>query len=509
MKMTRFRSPLACVVGMGLLAGAWMGTGCSAPTRSNNGGSGGSTGGSGGNGGGGDNAGSGGNTSGSGGASGGAGSGGSGGSGGASGGAGAGGSGDSGGASGGAGSGGSSGSGGASGGAGAGGSSGNGGDSGGAGAGGSSGTAGGGGSGGTAGAGGSGTGGAGSGGTTSTDTTCPIVWDWEGSTADSWTTSDTDVPVAVSTTQKLTGTQSLKATLPALTSQAADDAGTAATSSVRTIAITPPPGTSNMWPGATITAHVWVPAGTTNAWMQLFMQSNNWASWNNSPSVIATAGDWTTLTFTVPAATAVFPGGISQFGVQIGVSAGNSFAGGDIFIDSITVCGGTQTCSGTGTGSFDFETAGATDGWAFKGASGVTDTVVTQSTDQHYGTSGTGSLKVVMTAIPVAPSSTALTSRLVELGNPKAYCGQTVTYHVYADNVTGLSVQPYASANGWAWLPGTSVTLTTANTWTDVTFTVPAAINFLGLQAMGLQLSNTSTTDTYSGTVYVDGIAWQ
>jgi hypothetical protein len=80
---------------------------------------------------------------------------------------------------------------------------------------------------------------------------------------------------------------------------------------------------------------------------------------------------------------------------------------------------------------------------------------------------------------------------------------------VYADNVTGLSVQPYASANGWAWFAGTSVALSTTNTWTDVTFTLPTAINFLGLQAMGLQLSNTSTSATYSGTVYIDGIAWQ
>jgi hypothetical protein len=284
-------------------------------------------------------------------------------------------------------------------------------------------------------------------------------------------------------------------------------AGDAGTATVKTIAITPPTTASAMWPDATITAHVWVPTGATKAWLQLFVQSNNWGSWKNSTAMGATAGDWTTLTFTVPAASSIFPGGINQFGVQFGVSGGDAFAGGDIFIDSITVCGGTQACSGTGTGSFDFESS--TDGWAFKGASTVTDTVVSQSTDLHYGTTGSGSLKVVMTALPAAASSSSWTSRLVELANPKAYCGQTVTYHVYADNVTGLSVQPYASANGWAWFAGTSTTLTTATTWTTVTFTLPATINFLGLQAMGLQLSNTSTAGAYTGTVYIDGIAWQ
>ncbi len=350
-------------------------------------------------------------------------------------------------------------------------------------------------------------GGGGASGTTSTGTTCPIIWDWEGTTADSWIT-DADVTLAVSTTQKFTGTQSLKATIPALTSTAGVDGGAAATSTVRGLYIKPPSATSNMWPGATVTAHVWVPTGTTGVWMQLFTQSNNWAVWKNSPTTMATAGAWTTLTWTVPAATDVFPGGINQFALQLGVSGGNSFAGGDIFIDSITVCGGTQSCSGTGAGSFDFETAGSTDGWAFKGDTAITDTVVTQSTAQHYGSSGSGSLKVAMTAIPVAPTI-GWTSRLAELANPQAYCGQTVTYHVMADNVTGLNVQPYASANGWGWFPGTGVTLTAINTWTTVTFTVPPTINFLGLQAMGLMLSNTSTSGTYTGNVYIDGVTWQ
>jgi len=324
---------------------------------------------------------------------------------------------------------------------------------------------------------------------------------------DNWTT-DTDVTLAVSTAQKVTGTQSLKATIPALTSVAGTDGGVVGTTAMRALYITPPPATSNMWPGATITVHVWVPVGTT-AWVQLFTQSNNWASWNQSPtSVTPTAGAWTTLTFTVPAATTVFPGGMSQFGIQFGVSGGGSFAGGDIFIDSITVCGGTQSCSGTGTGSFDFETAGSTDGWAFKGATGVTDTVVTQSTTQHYGTTGTGSLKVAMTAIAVAPAAGS-TTRRVELANAKAYCGQTVTFHVMADNITALNIQPYAAANGWSDSIGTAATLTATNAWTTVTFTIPTTISFLGLQAIGLQFGNTSTSATYTGNVYIDGVSWQ
>jgi hypothetical protein len=78
-----------------------------------------------------------------------------------------------------------------------------------------------------------------------------------------------------------------------------------------------------------------------------------------------------------------------------------------------------------------------------------------------------------------------------------------------ADNVTGLTVQPYASANGWVWFAGNAVTLTAINTWTTVTFTLPTTINFLGLQAMGLQLSNASTTAAYTGNVYIDGVTWQ
>jgi len=243
--------------------------------------------------------------------------------------------------------------------------------------------------------------------------------------------------------------------------------------------------------------------------MHLYMQSNQWANWNDATTGTPTPGAWSTLTFTVPAAAAIFPGGINRFGIQLGVSGGGSFAGGDIFIDSITVCGGTQTCSGTGTGSIDFEDG--MDGWAFKGDTSITDTVLSQSTDQHYGSSGSGSLKVALTALPAAPAppATGWTSRLAELANPQAYCGQTVTYHVMADNVTGLNVQPYASANGWGWFAGNGVTLTATNTWTAVTFTLPATINFLGLQAMGLQLSNTSTTGTYTGNVYIDGISWQ
>ena len=324
---------------------------------------------------------------------------------------------------------------------------------------------------------------------------------------DGWTT-DTDVTLSVSTTQKFTGTQSLKVTIPAMTSTAGVDGGAAATTTMKGLYMTPPPATSNMWPGATVTVHVWVPTGTTGVWMQLFMQSNNWTSWNQSTGVSPTAGAWTTLTFTVPAATAVFPGGINQLGIQFGVSGGGSFAAGDIFIDSITVCGGTQACSGTGTGSFDFETADSTDGWAFKGDTGVTDTVVAQSTAQHYGTTGTGSLKVAMTAIPVAPAAGS-TTRRVELANAKAYCGQTVTFHVMADNVTALNIQPYAATNGWSDTIGTAATLTAINTWTTVTLTLPATINFLGLQAIGLQFGNTSTSATYTGNVYIDGVSWQ
>jgi hypothetical protein len=325
---------------------------------------------------------------------------------------------------------------------------------------------------------------------------------------DGWT-ADTDVTLAVSTTQKVTGTQSLKATIPALTSKAADDAGGTATTTVRGFSVSPS-ATSNLWPGATVTVNVLIPTGTIGLWVHVYMQSNNWANWTDATVGTPTPGTWSTLTFTVPAATVIFPGGINAFGIQLGVSGGGTFAGGDVYIDSITVCGGAQACSGTGTGSFDFETAGSTDGWAFKGATSVTDTVVTQSTDQHYGSTGSGSLKVALTAIPAAPAppATGWTSRQVELANPKAYCGQTITFHVRADNVTGLNVQPYALANGWSWFAGPGVTLTDTTSWTEIKYALPATINFQGLQAFGLQLSNTVSTGTYTGNVYIDGISW-
>ncbi len=341
-------------------------------------------------------------------------------------------------------------------------------------------------------------------------TSCPIIWDWESTTVDSWAADNTDTTLAVSTTEEFTGTQSLAATLPALTSTANPDGGAGGSSMTRSIQITPATA-SNLLPGATVTAHIWVPAdsggSTTKTWVQIFMQSNNWANWDNSTEVTPTANAWTTLTFTVPAASRILPGGINRLGIQIGVSNGNSFAGGNIYIDSITVCGGSASCTGTTTGSFDFETAatvGSTGDWALNGT--ATDTVVSQSTAQHY--SGTGSMLVAMTAVPAAASSSSWTSRQIQLTNPQAYCGQTVTYHVYADTIANLNVQPFAQIDNYQWSSGTATTITTADTWQTITFPVPT-YNFLGIQVLGVQLSNTSTTATYTGNVYIDDITWQ
>jgi hypothetical protein len=113
-----------------------------------------------------------------------------------------------------------------------------------------------------------------------------------------------------------------------------------------------------------------------------------------------------------------------------------------------------------------------------------------------------------MTAIPVAPAAGS-TTRQVELANAKAYCGQTVTFHVMADNITALNIQPYAAVNYWSDSIGTAATLTATNAWTTVTFTIPTTVSFLGLQAIGLQFGNTSTSATYTGNVYIDGVTWQ
>jgi hypothetical protein len=282
--------------------------------------------------------------------------------------------------------------------------------------------------------------------------------------------------------------------------------GTDGTTTARIISVAPL-ATANLWPGATVSMSVWAPAGSASLFFQIFSQSNNWMKWDNTAYFAPTPGAWKTITYTIPN---TFPGGIQGLGLQTGVYNGGTFAGGDIFIDSITVCGGTASCAGTGTGLFDFEAADtpATDNWAEDGTDA--DTVVSQATDQFF--HGAGSLKVALTGVP-APT-TGWTSRRIRVSGawnvatPNLYCGQTVTFHVYATNVTGLNVQPISWVNSWVFGSGTAVTPAAANTWTTVTYTVPATINSLGLQAIGLQLSNTATTAAYTGTVYIDDVTW-
>jgi hypothetical protein len=91
---------------------------------------------------------------------------------------------------------------------------------------------------------------------------------------------------------------------------------------------------------------------------------------------------------------------------------------------------------------------------------------------------------------------------------PNLYCGQTLTFHVLTTNATGLDVLPFSQIDNWQWAAGTHSTIAAANAWITVSYTLPS-INFLGLQAIGLNVYNTSASSPYSGDVYIDGITWQ
>jgi hypothetical protein len=199
---------------------------------------------------------------------------------------------------------------------------------------------------------------------------------------------------------------------------------------------------------------------------------------------------------------------MQRLGILIGVADGAQLPAGDIFVDAISACPTTGSCAGTGTGSFDWETPGSVDGWSASGST-VFDTATSQSTAQAL--TGTGSLAATFSNVPAVTSWTNPNpaTRQIVLKNPNAYCGQTVTYHVWMPpgaKAAGLELQTYARQNGWVWNSGTYVTAT-EGAWTTIPYTLPE-FGYRGLQEIGLQFIFMSTTANYSGTAYIDAVNW-
>jgi hypothetical protein len=315
--------------------------------------------------------------------------------------------------------------------------------------------------------------------------------------------ADTGVTLATSTDQAVTGTHSLKVSVPAI-----------ALNTNYTVSISVSDLNAPIFPGAVLTYHVWSPAAASadGLYMQAISQYNNYGTFDpgtmpaphngNSPITIK-RGDWTTWTYTVPY---TYPGGLEQIGVQFGVGGtGNPFPGGDFYIDSISMSGGDPTCTGAGSGSYDFEAAADVSAWTVDGS--ATDVALSMSTTEFK--TGANSMKVSFTAVPAATSATAPTQRNIYVGNPKAFCGQTITYNVWTPTGSdNLNVRAYAQTGWYAGFPTAQPVTITRGDWTTITFTLPNPINAYGLQRIGLQFENKDTANAFTGDVYVDAVTW-
>jgi hypothetical protein len=285
-----------------------------------------------------------------------------------------------------------------------------------------------------------------------------------------------------------------------------------------------PMGDANLWPGATVSFQVRAPVASTLPTAYVMTTSNYWQLTDQSADFALTPGAWRTINYTIPY---TFPGGIQWLWLGLDVAENGSNGDGKFYVDSVEVCGGVTNCAGNGAGRFDFESTDTnptlfsgldpTDGWKLLGTDPdpiYVHSSIAQTTTKHYGSTGTGSLQVSLT-LPSPSADPAASCRQISIAPDSTsgttmdlYCGQTVTFHVYATSIYGLSVQPFSQQNGWVMNLGPSTTLAAVNTWTTLTYTIPADINSLGLQSLGLQFSNLSLAGQYSGIVYVDAISW-
>lgn len=316
-----------------------------------------------------------------------------------------------------------------------------------------------------------------------------LLYDFE-TDVQGWAGDTVDVVVSSDATQFVTGAKSLKFVVPAL-----------AASATHTVAVAKP----ELWPGTTVVMHVWTPAGTDTLWVQAYSQVNNWKTWDTTGNAATTLvrGGWTTITYTVPQ---IFPGGLQSLGIQVG--AGDSaFPGGDFYLDSVTVEGGVEDCSGTGTGDYGFEAADITP-WEVDGnpaSPAPADTALAQATTQAK--AGTGSLKVAFTALAAGTPEAPAARRVFAYG-PSAYCTDEVTLNVWAPaGSEAVTFQGFTQSDNYATWNAAAVPATiTRDGWTELKVTVPSDVGPGGLQRVGVQFLNTDAA--YTGDFYIDAVSW-
>jgi|GEM_PF-682760 len=128
-------------------------------------------------------------------------------------------------------------------------------------------------------------------------------------------------------------------------------------------------------------------------------------------------------------------------------------------------------------------------------SSGDQITGVATSTAQHF---------VGRQSLAVTFSGTAAGTSSVILNNVPATPGTTITFRVWIPSGSQItSIQPYLQDYNWNWSSSFYGSLT-ANAWNTITLTVPGT-DLAPLQLLGLQFT---TSAAWSGTCYIDSIAW-
>jgi len=130
--------------------------------------------------------------------------------------------------------------------------------------------------------------------------------------------------------------------------------------------------------------------------------------------------------------------------------------------------------------------------WA---ASGSQIAGVATSTAQHF--AGRQSLAVNFNGAAAGTSSASV-------GDVAVNAGATITFHVWIPSGSQVTVlQPYLQDYNWAWTSGWYGNLTT-NAWNTITLTVPPTAT-TPLKLLGIQFT---TSAGWSGTCYIDSVAW-
>ena len=316
-----------------------------------------------------------------------------------------------------------------------------------------------------------------------------IAFDFEGD-PQGFTTDGANVTIATSTAKAVSGTRSLKVTLPSLQ----NDNRLVFADGVA------------FWPGTKVELNVWVPLGEDDLYVQAFslMDFYQWDA-TNSAAMPLVRGGWTKFTYTVPK---TFPGGMQRLGIQFGAGA-RAFAG-DVYVDAIATVDGPKACSGNsvtkptnspGSRHFDFESASPE--WEVDANPGD----VALSLSGAHVVSGASALKVALTAIPAGGK------RHIRVPGPETFCGDTVTFNFWTPTGSnGLTVQAYLQYNNWSGWAGAVPTVINHGDYTQVKLNVPdlgssPPVGPGGYQALGIEIVN-DTGAAFTGDVYLDDVMW-